>query len=173
MASTVSFHVNLGASEWASELKAWRCPVLRVPGASITEVFSNGEQLIENKHYIVDISNNLIKKIGETETTRLTVSVLLTTKLARASTTTLATAISALLGTVFTAIMGYYTAIAPTRRELDTCNRLAESRTSGVKQKYRTASQSLRMCMELREEYSCLTPANQLIEVCADAVEGD
>ena len=59
MTKTITFHVNLGESEWSDNVGAWRCDVLHVAGAEVVSMHS-GSALIDPKKYRVEIDRAMI-----------------------------------------------------------------------------------------------------------------
>lgn len=59
MTKTITFHINLGESEWNANVGAWRCEVLHVAGAEVVSIHS-GSAMLDARKFTVDLDKAMI-----------------------------------------------------------------------------------------------------------------
>ncbi len=75
-----TFKLRLTKKEWDDQLRGWSCSALKIPGADVTEIFSEGER-VNKDLYQIDLNNEIIRwPLGEPPET-ITVIITLTRNL--------------------------------------------------------------------------------------------
>lgn len=75
-----SFKLRLTKKEWDDQLRGWSCSALKIPGADVTEIFSEGER-VNKDLYQIDLNNEIIRwPLGDPPET-ITVIITLTRNL--------------------------------------------------------------------------------------------
>lgn len=54
---STSFHVTLTERDWEAGVRGWRCPVLKVPGAKVIDVFVEGNRARASRYEVICESN--------------------------------------------------------------------------------------------------------------------
>ncbi|HRI19396.1 MAG TPA: LamG domain-containing protein [Panacibacter sp.] len=70
----ISFTVSLNENDWSNDFRGWVCSSLRIPGAEIKEIFSEGKK-VDDINYKIDSDKSVIRWANQVIPKRITVCI--------------------------------------------------------------------------------------------------